>query len=271
MVGIIGDVVAKVHHPRTNRVDLANRLAAATDSALADHFIQPLNTDLSTAPDGRFVTWWPRVEVLTQADTSIPWTATGERLAQLHRVEATTTRLAALPRPGIFDRLRRAGERAQLLPPGHRRVLAPLADLLLGEAQVVTSAAGAGRPPAEGSGSVVHGDWHLGQLGQLGHRAVTQWRLLDVDDLGIGDPAWDLGRPAGFWAAGLLDDTSWAAFVTAYREHGGPAVPADGPVWERLDRAARWSVFIAAVRQLGERRLDDGEATQALWSACQQM
>ena len=48
--------------------------------------------------------------------------------------------------------------------------------------------------------TLVHGDWHLGQLA----RVDAEWRLLDIDDVGLGDPAWDLGRPAGFWAAGLL-------------------------------------------------------------------
>jgi predicted trehalose synthase len=44
--------------------------------------------------------------------------------------------------------------------------------------------------------TLVHGDWHLGQLGRRGEH----WVLIDVDDLGVGDPAWDLARPAGFWA-----------------------------------------------------------------------
>ena len=44
--------------------------------------------------------------------------------------------------------------------------------------------------------TLVHGDWHLGQLGRLS--ATVPWTLIDVDDLGAGDPAWDLARPAGF-------------------------------------------------------------------------
>ena len=49
--------------------------------------------------------------------------------------------------------------------------------------------------------------------------------LIDVDDLGVGDPAWDLARPAGFWAAGLIPDDDWATFLDAYRDAGGPALP----------------------------------------------
>jgi hypothetical protein len=45
-------------------------------------------------------------------------------------------------------------------------------------------------------------------LGQLGWR-LGALVLIDVDDLGVGDPAADLARPAGFWAAGLLPDGDW--------------------------------------------------------------
>ena len=35
--------------------------------------------------------------------------------------------------------------------------------------------------------TLVHGDWHLGQLGRP---SVSEpWLLIDVDDLGVGDPA----------------------------------------------------------------------------------
>ena len=94
--------------------------------------------------------------------------------------------------------------------------------------------------------ALVHGDWHLGQLA----RVDGGWRLLDIDDVGLGDPAWDLGRPAGFWAAGLLGDEQWRAFLDGYRASGGPGVPPDGDPWPRLDLPARCAVFVAAVREL---------------------
>src|SRR4029453_4074271 len=82
--------------------------------------------------------------------------------------------------------------------------------------------------------TLVHGDWHLGQLG----RRDGPWVLIDVDDLGVGDPAWDLARPAGFWAAGLIPDDDWTTFLDAYRGAGGPAVPAGDP-WQGLAAFAR--------------------------------
>jgi len=71
--------------------------------------------------------------------------------------------------------------------------------------------------------TLVHGDWHLGQLGRLS--VTRRWLLIDVDDLGVGDPAWDLARPAGFWAAGLIPDDDWAAFLQSYRAAVPPGDP----------------------------------------------
>jgi aminoglycoside phosphotransferase (APT) family kinase protein len=107
--------------------------------------------------------------------------------------------------------------------------------------------------------TVVHGDFHLGQLGRSD--ASAPWLLIDVDDLGVGDPAWDLARPAGFWAAGLIPDDDWAAFVDAYRDTDGPALPAGDP-WPVLEPFAR-----AAVVQAAAHHRDD----ELLLAACARM
>jgi aminoglycoside phosphotransferase (APT) family kinase protein len=88
---------------------------------------------------------------------------------------------------------------------------------------------------------LVHGDFHLGQLG----RHDGRWVLIDVDDLGVGDPLWDLARPAGFWAAGLVPDADWYAFLDGYRAGGGTALPAGDP-WPALEPFARAAVVAAA-------------------------
>jgi aminoglycoside phosphotransferase (APT) family kinase protein len=94
--------------------------------------------------------------------------------------------------------------------------------------------------------TLVHGDWHLGQLGR--RSATAPWLLIDVDDIGVGDPAWDLARPAGFWAAGLIPDDDWAVFLASYRDADGPAVPPGDP-WPVLDPFARAAVIQAAAHQ----------------------
>lgn len=107
--------------------------------------------------------------------------------------------------------------------------------------------------------TLVHGDWHLGQLGRL--HGDAPWLLIDVDDLGSGDPAWDLARPAGFWAAGLIPDEDWIRFVDAYRDANGPAISGDDP-WPVLEPFAR-----AAVVQAAAHHPDD----ELLLAACVRM
>jgi hypothetical protein len=75
--------------------------------------------------------------------------------------------------------------------------------------------------------------------------------LIDVDDLGFGDPAADLGRPAGFWAAGLLPDADWFRFIDGYREAGGPGLPAGDP-WPVLEPFAASAVIAAAANRPDE-------------------
>jgi aminoglycoside phosphotransferase (APT) family kinase protein len=106
--------------------------------------------------------------------------------------------------------------------------------------------------------TLVHGDWHLGQLGR---RPDGPWLLIDVDDLGVGDPAWDLARPAGFWAAGLIPDADWTVFLDAYRGAGGPALAPADP-WPVLEPFAR-----AAVVQAAANHPDD----ELLIAACARM
>jgi hypothetical protein len=92
------------------------------------------------------------------------------------------------------------------------------------------------------------------------------WLLIDVDDLDTGDPASDLARPAGFWAAGLLPDADWATFLDAYRDAGGLALrtaPADP--WPVLDPFARAAVIQAAARAV------DDESGALLLEACARM
>jgi aminoglycoside phosphotransferase (APT) family kinase protein len=122
-------------------------------------------------------------------------------------------------------------------------------------------------PSATGSrAGMTHGDWHLGQM----VRRAGRWILIDVDDLGVGDPAWDLARPAAWFAAGLLEPEVWGRFITAYHDAGGRAVSRDDP-WRELDAPARaLTVQLAALAVVRARDEDRplGEAEEALVSSC---
>ena len=216
-----GEVVYKLHRQGTDHRALTTRLRVAAESG---SLLSPLTTVVD--PVGtRWRSRWPRVETVVPKPECAPWAESGRLLARLHS-EPTTGRVAH----GWPQRL--------------RRMLRTTDDATIrrAAAELPAEAWRAGSPnrPA----TLVHGDWHLGQLG----RASETWVLIDVDDLGVGDPAWDLARPAGFWAAGLIPDEDWGAFLDAYRDAGGPAVPAGDP-WPALDPFARAAVVQAAAHQ----------------------
>ena len=257
LVVVVGDVVAKVHLARTDVASLRVRLGFAADSSL---FVPPLAPEPLPGPDGSAVTLWPRVEVLAPALVP-PWGEAARLLAALHRTPPT----GGLPAHGGPDRLLRAAHRLAAAPDS------PAVAVLRRTAQAVVEAGGRQSDPPEGV-TVVHGDWHLGQLGRLDAGADgSPWRLLDIDDLGRGDPAWDLARPAGFWAAGLLDDNAWSTFLGGYRDAGGPAVPATGDPWPALDLPARAAVLVAATRAVLRPSAHSRDTVEALVAACDRM
>jgi aminoglycoside phosphotransferase (APT) family kinase protein len=217
-----GDVVHKLHRPGTDPKALRTRLRISAESG---SFVSPLET-VPQRIDHRWRSSWPRVETVVPEPDRVPWSDTGRLLARLHR-ERTPARS---PAHGWPQRLRRAVNSARSNDIV-RRAAASLPD-------EVWRSGSPSRPS-----TLVHGDWHLGQLGR--RSAAEPWLLIDVDDLGFGDPAWDLARPAGFWAAGLIPDDDWSLFLQAYRDADGPALPQGDP-WPVLDAFARAAVVQAA-------------------------
>jgi len=240
-----GDIVHKVHRAGTDPRVLGRRLliAQASEAMLSPLTVVPEPVGL------RWRTHWPRVETVVPEPDRAPWAAAGALLAALH-TEPVPRRA---PAHGWPSRLRRATDnlRGTRGPVWHAATTLP----------DITWRAGTARRPV----TLVHGDWHLGQLGRRGPTAP--WTLIDVDDVGAGDPAWDLARPAGFWAAGLIPDHDWAAFLEAYRAEG-PALP-DGDPWPILEPFARAAVVHAAASGIVHGDTDD--AQQALEDACTRM
>jgi hypothetical protein len=263
----LGDAVVKLHHPRTDPAALSARLTAIVELAARNLFVQPLSAAAVDEPvTGRLVTAWPLVEVLDAQDEEVPWAAAGALLARLHRAPVVAAS-GALADHGGAERLARAVARVVSIPTGdqERALLSELGARLVEElGEELSEVRHQGDPR---SVSLVHGDWHLGQLA----RAEGRWLLLDVDDLGLGDPSWDLGRPAGFWAAGLLSDEDWGAFLSAYRASDGPGVPPVADPWPRLDLAARSAVYVATVRALHVQPTPSEISASGLLQACMRM
>ncbi|MFF5586523.1 phosphotransferase family protein [Streptomyces hygroscopicus] len=287
-----GHVVAKAHPPGTDPAELAVRLGVAAHPRCAEILLPPVDR-MAALPDGRQVTLWPYGEpVAPDAPDAAPWAEAGTLLARLHAVP-----VAELPGPLPAmrgpDKAARAIARlrAAALPDSAatRAVLRAWAGLP-GWARGADRTDRVGRRdhrdrddrddrddrverrdrgdrvgPCEGGeggegNRLCHGDLHLGQL--IRPRA-TDWRLIDIDDLGLGDPAWDLARPAAWYAAGLLAPEEWERFLGAYRAAGGAAAGQLDP-WPRLDVPARALTVQTAALALAKaaaagRALDEAE------------
>lgn len=258
-----GDTVAKAHAPGTDPAELAARLKVA--AALPGTLLPPLS-QTATLLHGRLVTLWEAGTPIDRDDPdAAPWEAVATLLARLH-----ATPPAELPHPlpdmrgpakaaRALTRMRAAG--------GPHPAAAPVE-----RAWATLPAWARAEAPAPLPKLLCHGDLHLGQLVRT---AEGRWLLIDVDDLGLGDPAWDLGRPAAWYACGLLAPDEWTRFLTAYREAYGPAVPADGTdPWPALDIPARaltaQTAALAVVKSLKENRPLD-EIEQAMVDACDRM
>lgn len=244
----VGDVVLKAHEAGADAALLAARCELAGDPRLGELFLPPL---LGPVPvRDRLVTGWPLgVPVEPGAPDTLPMEHAGRMLAHLHTFTAAD--FPALPVAGAWDRLERA--------------VARVPDVA--GAEVVRRAFETVEPMRPGT-TLIHGDWHLGQLVARGG-----WRLIDVDDLGAGDPAWDLARPAALFAAGVLEPRAWSRLLDAYLDAGGTGIDRDDP-WAALEGPARALVVQMAARALAAAERDGTAlepAQSALLDACERI
>ncbi|WP_229839949.1 phosphotransferase [Streptomyces brasiliensis] len=267
------NTVAKAHAPGTDPTELTLRLTTA--ARLPDILLAPLAT-IPAALEDRLVTFWPYgIPVNPDDPDAAPWEAAATLLAHLHRTPLPTTSRFLLP---PMRGPRKAARAIARLRAALDTTCTPAAPPVLAAWCALPAWARAEAPMTGGSTTggpttLCHGDLHLGQL--VRHPAPHgPWRLIDVDDLGPGVPAWDLARPAAWYACGLLPPDEWARFLEAYRTAEGPAVPRTGDPWPALDIPARaltvQTAALALVKALAaDRPLDEVE--QALVDACARM
>nr|WP_314173755.1 aminoglycoside phosphotransferase family protein [Streptomyces sp. DSM 40971] len=283
-----GDIVVKAHPPasRTDAGELTVRLCVAAHPRLGRIMLAPLTPrgvparqSLDAAPyveGGRRVTLWPRGEpVDPEAPESAPWEAAGTLLARLHSVPVEALSVQ-LPRPlpamrgpakavRAMERMRAAVGRG----PAGTDLAAAAGSIEAAWTTLPAWCRNEEPPPPSRAGTLCHGDFHLGQL--VSEPGTGDWRLIDVDDLGLGDPAWDLARPAAWYAAGLLPSSSWSAFLGAYQTETGTA---SHDPWPHLDAPARaltvqTAATAIAKAQAAQRPLDGTET--ACVQACERI
>lgn len=283
-----GRAVAKAHppddsspgRPPTGVQQLGRRLAVAAHPRLAGVLLPPLATASAAPrplPGGRLATCWPRgAPVDPAAPEAAPWEPAGRLLARLHAVPLPALQ-RALPGPlpamrgpakaaAAIRRMRAtAHSGAEALPPG-LAAAARAAERAWDRLPAWCRA----EAPAPQPGVLCHGDFHLGQL--VRHPVPGGgWQLIDVDDLGLGDAAWDLARPAAWYAAGVLPPADWEVFLGAYQE---AAVGYRFDPWPRLDAPARalavqTAALAVAKAHAARRPLNDAE--NACVEACVRM
>jgi hypothetical protein len=253
--------VAKAHAADADPAGLALRVTVA--ARLPGILLPPLGpapVDLH----GRLVTFWPYGTPVDPEDpAAAPWEAAATLLARLHRTPAPV----AVPPMRGPAKAARAVARLRAAAPHHPDTPPVL------HAWDTLPAWARDEAAMPDTATLCHGDLHLGQL--IRHPAPSgPWLLIDVDDLGTGVPAWDLARPAAWYACGLLPSEDWHRFLTAYRAAGGPAVPSHGDPWDVLDVPARALTVQTAARALtkavaADRPLDEVE--RSLVDACARM
>ncbi|MGW0466763.1 phosphotransferase [Streptomyces sp. NPDC003027] len=232
-----GPVVLKAHAPGTGGEDHRARIAVAADARLRGVLLPPLTRPDRTI-EGRPLTAWPYGTPVDPGDPdAAPWEDAARLLARLHR----TAPPAGLPPMRAPVKAALAVERMCRADAAPRSAV----ETVLRAWSTVPQA------PAAPPGLLCHGDFHLGQLVREPGTPDGRWLLIDVDDLGVGDPAWDLARPAAWFAAGILPPEVWARFLGAYQAEGGPAAPFDDP-WAALDLPARALTVQAAALALAK-------------------
>ncbi|SER87740.1 phosphotransferase [Streptomyces qinglanensis] len=279
----VGDRVAKAHAPDAEAPALDVRIRIAAAPEYRGVLLPPASGGAtSRLPGGRLGSTWPLGTPVDPDDAAAaPWGAAGVLLARLH-----TAPLPAPGRlPGPLPPMRGPAKAARALARMRR---APRGGQ--GASAEVVERAWAGLPPwcrdeepGPASRTLCHGDFHLGQL--VRHpRPDGPWQLIDIDDVGLGDPAWDLARPAAWFAAGLLPAAEWECFLGAYArtvegaaaagaapgEHLPHALAGSDP-WPYLDAPARALTVQSAalgVAKAGAEGRSLDEAEEACVAAC---
>lgn len=262
-----GDVVVKIYDESTPLQHVETSLALIGCREARDLFLQPLCRHVFQIDDrhsvtGRLLTLWPAAHTFLPASVEqFEWVESAQLLAKLHSLSIPSSRLV---RPaGWLSRLGRLKskiETSHAFPAEKKTLLAALATL-----------------PRLGSTcwhmhttSLIHGDWHPGQVARSGH----ELKLIDSDDVGLGDPMWDLARVAGWSLAGVISNEVWNTFFSHYAAARLLNKQQIETVWQNLELPARAAAILSAATGMlhaekEQRELEDYE--KELLESCQRI
>ncbi|RZA26743.1 MAG: aminoglycoside phosphotransferase family protein [Proteobacteria bacterium] len=227
-----GDVVMKAHAHFTNSQDLRARLNIVSMEPWNQVFLKPLRQDVFDLGDDRVATAWPLARVLDENQNTIPWEHAAWVLAKLHSIPIDKKAFSfEPPKSRAVTRVKLALAQLRDVPEDDRDAVWRTID---DSQKTLDLSEGADQPT-----HWVHGDWHLGQIVDISFGSQPNLRLIDMEDMGIGNAAWDLARPAAFFAAGLLSAEDWHLFLDTYQNEGGRALPRGEDPWLTLDNPAR--------------------------------
>ncbi len=264
------DEVIKIHARETLAEELDARLELISRSPWNQIFLQPIKSQSQTLRQGRIMSQWPFAEALTISEDEIPWHKCGKLLAELHQIPIAVNNFPfSLPIATAAKRWQKSIAELKSLNFIDHRLKAPWLIVEEMTAKLTLPKIYSART------HWIHGDWHLGQLvrEKSEQKSEMNLKLIDIEDMGLGHPVWDLARPGAFYAAGLLDPEDWSSFLNSYLTAGGPAFQArrNETFWEILGPAVEvLSLQCAAVglrkAYLEERSLGDDE--QAFIETC---
>lgn len=256
-----GNVVVKIYNQKSLLQHVETSLTLIASREANDLFLQPLCRHVFQIED-RLFTVWPAAEThLPNSVDQFEWVESAQLLASLHNLSVRTKRLV---RPagwlGRLGHLKTKIEACRAFPDERKTLLAALETLPRFSSTTWH----------ENNTSLVHGDWHPGQV----VRSSNQLKLIDCDDVGLGNPMWDLARVAGWSLAGVISHEVWTSFFNHYAAARQLTNQQIETVWQNLELPARAATILSAATgvihaEKEQRDLEDYE--KELFESCQRI
>ena len=260
-IAFVDGEVLKHHAGYIKPSEIERRLNLISLDALNSLFLQPLSQK-PQLDGGCALTIWPHATPFNPDSSSqdVPWNECAAHLAALHNADLDPGRIVLTS--GWLPRLSRSLAKLRGMLECAER------SLILEASQTLPHFSCSSWNLSQNS--IIHGDWHPGQMVYFENRLV----FIDIDDVGLGNRMFDLAKPAAFFLSGLLESNLWNEFRESYENSCQMAKVNRDHFWKDLELPARASVIQSAITALAhasesDRKLADFEAE--LIKTCQRV